>query len=265
MGQKVIVKSLDKKTWSGFSRFPKCHDHSVAKAHRGGYETGLTKDQEAYLEKELGLKAGELARHSDYWKEYAVVLTDRDLVLDMDNPRDILDLSILKMDPRVSNSVNERSNWPKAEYEIYDAEEDAQNENAKINEEARAMAKFVELTPQEKRNYLKLLGKGAGSMSDAIVTNLLFKIAKDDHAAFNRISDLPNYKTRILLYDLISEGYIKIKGGHYFYDQVAIGHGEESACQHLDDPHNQELKIMLAGKLQSNLKQEKKENKKENK
>ena len=245
MGQRIVVKSLNKINWAGMHRYHKCHDTIVAKEARGGYTTGLTKAGELAL----GLKENDLARHSSYWKEYAVTLTDKDLVLELDNPRDVVDLALLKADPRVCNSTNERHKWPKAEYEIYDAEEDAKNENAQISDEAKAISDFVDLTPAEKRNYLKLLGKGASSMSDVLVTNELFKIAKDDYAAFNAITDSPNYKTRVLLYDLISNKVVKIKGGYYIYDEVQLGQGERTACEFLDDPHNQELRITLSGKL----------------
>lgn len=248
MGQKIVVKSLNKTNWAGMHRYHKCHDTIVANETRAGYVTGLTKDQEVELESALGLEKGTLSRHSTYWKEYAVTLTDRDLVLDMDNPRDLLDLALLKADSRVCNSINERANWPKAEYEIYDAEEDAKNENAKIDEEARAISDFVKLTPNEKRNYLKLLGKAPGSMSDTVVTNILFKVAKNEFKRFNEITDSPNYKTRVLLYDLISDGIIKIRGGYYIYDEVQLGQGEKTACEFLDDPQNQDLKITLMGK-----------------
>jgi hypothetical protein len=252
MGQKIVVKSLHKSNWAGMHRYQKCHDTIIATETRAGYDTGLNEKEEQHLEKQLGLKEGDLSRHSNYWKEYAVTLTDRDLVLDLDNPRDVLDLSILKANPRVCNSTNERDKWPKAEYEIYDAEEDAKSENAKISDEAKAIADFVTLTPAEKRNYLKLLGRGgSSSMSDTLVTNELFKIAKNDYQAFNEITDSPNYKTRVLLYDLISEGVVKIRGGYYIYDEVQLGQGERTACEFLDDPHNQELRITLIGKINS--------------
>lgn len=249
MGQKVIVKSLNKPNWAGMHRYQKCHDHIVANNTKGGYQTGLEKEEARELEKDLGLKEGELSPYSEYWKEYAVTLTNKDLVLDMSIPRDRLDLAILKQDIRVCNSSSEKHLWPKAEYIIHDAEESAKEENAKITEEARAMADFVALNPNQRRDYLKLLGKGADSMSDAVVTNVLFKIAKDDYAAFNRITDAPNYKTKVLLYDLIAKGIVTMKGGHYFYDEVQLGHGESSSVAYLDDAQNQELKLLLMNKV----------------
>ena len=59
---------------------------------------------------------------------------------------------------------------------------------------------------------------------------------------------MTNYKTKVLLYDLITMKIVKMKGGHYFYDEVQLGHGEESSCQYLDDPHNNELRVLLMEK-----------------
>ena len=265
MGQKVVVKSLNKPNWAGMHRYQKCHDHIVAKSTKGGYQTGLSKEEASSLESELGLREGDLSPYSEYWKEYAVTITNKDLVLDMENPRDRLDIAILKMDSRVANSSTDRHKWPKAEYIIHDAEESAKEENSKITEEARAIADFVALTPSEMRNYLKLLGKGAGSMSDVVVKNVLFKVAKNEFDKFNRITDMPNYKTKVLLYDLIAMGTVKMKGGHYFYDEVQLGHGEDSSCAYLDDLHNQELRMLLINKVSGKAKKAATPKKKNNK
>ena len=68
MGQKIVVKSLNKTNWAGMHRYHKCHDTVVARETRGGYTTGLEDEDLGKLEKQLGLKDGDLARHSDYWK-----------------------------------------------------------------------------------------------------------------------------------------------------------------------------------------------------
>ena len=202
MNNTVIVKSLNKPNWAGMHRYNKCHDHVVAIVNRKGYQTGLSAEEARELEKKLGFEEGTLAPHSIYWKEYSVALTDRPLHMNLENPQDQLDYALLKASPRVANSLNELSKWPKAEYVIYDKEEDAKRENEFIDGEARAMHQFVELTPNEQRNYLKLLGKNEASMSDAVVRNTLFKIAKDSSAEFNKITDMPNKKYKLLIYDL---------------------------------------------------------------
>jgi len=249
MNKQIVIKSLDKPNWAGMPRYSKCHDHVIALVNRKGYSTGLSASEQKELEEQLGYEKGMLAPHSPFYKEYAVTLTDRPLHLDLDNAQDRLDYALIKMSPRIANSVNELNKWPKAEYVVYDKEEDAKNENTSIDNEARAIHDYMELTPSSKRDYLKLLGKAAGNMSDTVVTNVLFKIAKNDPTEFNRVSDMPNFKSKILVYNLISNKIITVKGGHYFYNDISLGHGEDDASAYLEDPHNQELKIALKGKL----------------
>jgi len=249
MQEQIILKSLNRPNWAGMSRYMKCHDTIVAGVDRRGYKTGLTEKEAKELEKELGYESGTLAPHSKFFKEYAVVLTGKPLHLDLNVPQDRLDYALIKASPRCANSVNEKHLWPKAEYVVFDKEEDAKRENATIDNEARAIHTFTELSANQKRNYLKLLGKAAGNMSDSIVTNVLFKIAKDQPTEFNRISTMSDFKTRIMIYDLVSDKIIKVKGGHYFYNEISLGHGEVDAARYLDDPHNQELKVALKGKL----------------
>ena len=249
MENKIIVKSLNKANWARRPRYNKCHDHIVARISRKGYATGLTTKKQIELEKDLGYDKGELSSHSEFWKKYAITMTERPLTLDLENPQDQLDYELIKQSPRVANSINELANWPKAEYVVFNQEEEALNENKTIDAEARAIHKFMELDANEKRSYLKLLGKAASNMSDPVVRNVLFKIAKNEPTAFNKISDMEDYASRLLVYDLISNKIIQVKGGHYTYNDLSLGHGEEKAARFLEDPHNQELKIALKAKL----------------
>jgi len=259
MEQSIVVKSLNKPNWARMPRYNKCHDHFVAHINRTGYITGIDEKEQRRLEKALGYDIGTLAPHSQFWKEYAIPMTDRDLRLDLTNPKDQLDYYLIKADPRVANSVNELANWPKAEYVVHDEEENARKENLEIDNEARAIHDYMELSSNEKRNYLKLMGKHSGSMSDARVVNILFKIAKEDPTEFNRISDLPGAKTMILIYDLIEKGILTVRGGIYYYNDMSLGHGETDTAAFLDSNKNQDLKITLKGKLDKLNKEEKEE------
>ena len=84
----VIVKAHKKHVWSGFHRFPKCKDTVIATFGRSGYDTGLSEGEEKELEKVLNLESGTLNRFSEYWQNYAVILTDKEKILKLDRPRD---------------------------------------------------------------------------------------------------------------------------------------------------------------------------------
>tara|TARA_R110000744_G_scaffold260846_1_gene375740 strand:+ start:5069 stop:5887 length:819 start_codon:yes stop_codon:yes gene_type:complete len=247
----VIVKAHKKHAWSGFHRFPKCKDTVIATYGRGGYDTGLTPQEEKTLEGVLNLEAGKLNRFSDYWQDYAVILTEKDKVLKLDRPRDFLDYKILSRSEKVCNSVNETDEWPKAVYVLYDAEEDAKKDNLKVKEKRKAYKLFNSMTIGEMKNVLKIMGKRANNSSDALVENTLSDIVDQQPQEFNEIVDLPDFKTRVLIEDLVGNNALRIRGGHYMFGDDPIGHDLESTIIYLKDPKNQDIVLSLKAKLQS--------------
>tara|TARA_R110002012_G_scaffold37023_4_gene104117 strand:- start:13594 stop:14358 length:765 start_codon:yes stop_codon:yes gene_type:complete len=254
MKGKVILKALERQSWSGFSRFPKCKDTVIASLGRGGYETGLSKEDEKRLEKELQMKPGELGKYSEYWRDYTVILNDKDKPLQLERARDFIDYKILMASNRVANSVNELSSWPKAEYVIYDAEEDAKKDNLKIKEKRKAYKKFNSMTSSEMRNVLKLMGKKAANASDTLIENTLAEILDKDPTIFNETMNMPDFKIRVLIEDLVSINALRIRGGHYMFGDSAIGHDLEATCLYLKDPKNQDIVLSLKSKLKASKK-----------
>ena len=250
----VILKALERQSWSGFNRFPKCKDTVIASLGRGGYETGLSDKEEKDLETTLQLKPGTLGRYSDYWRDYTVILTDKEKVLKLEQPRDYIDYKILMASNRVANSVNNLKDWPKAEYVLYDAEEDAKKDNLKIKEKRKAYKQFNSMTAAEMRNVLKLLGKKAENASDTLVENTLADIVDKDPASFNETLALPDFKLRELINDLVSINALRIRGGHYMFGDSAIGHDLEATCLYLKDPKNQDIVLSLKSKLKASKK-----------
>tara|TARA_R110000787_G_C13377270_1_gene441479 strand:- start:116 stop:880 length:765 start_codon:yes stop_codon:yes gene_type:complete len=254
MKGKIILKALERQSWSGFSRFPKCKDTVIASLGRGGYATGLTEAEEQKLETELQMKPGTLGKYSEYWRDYTVILNDKDKPLVLDRPRDFIDYKILMASNRVANSVNELTEWPKAEYVIYDAEEDAKKDNLKIKEKRKAYKEFNSMTSAEMRNVLKLMGKKAANASDTLIENTLAQILDDDPTIFNETMNMPDFKIRVLIEDLVSINALRIRGGHYMFGDSAIGHDLEATCLYLKDPKNQDIVLSLKSKLKASKK-----------
>ncbi len=254
MKGKVILKALERQSWSGFSRFPKCKDTVIASLGRGGYETGLTEKEEKDLELKLQMKPGTLGKYSEYWRDYTVILNDKDKPLILDRPRDFIDYKILMASNRVANSVNELNSWPKAEYVIYDAEQDAKKDNLKIKEKRKAYKQFNSMTSAEMRNVLKLMGKKAANASDTLIENTLADILDKDPALFNETMAMPDFKIRVLIEDLVAINALRIRGGHYMFGDSAIGHDLEAACLYLKDPKNQDIVLSLKSKLKASKK-----------
>ena len=232
---KVILKALERQNWSGFHRFPKCKDTVIASLGRGGYQTGLSEKEEKHLETELQMKPGTLGKYSEYWRDYTVILNDKDKTLKLELPRDYIDYKILMASNRVANSVNDLTDWPKAEYVLYDAEEDAKKDNLKIKEKRKAYKQFNSMTAAEMRNVLKLMGKKSNNASDTLVENTLADILDKDPASFNETMSQPDFKLRVFVEDLISINGLRVRGGHYMFGDSAIGHDLESTLLYLKE------------------------------
>jgi hypothetical protein len=254
---KVEIKALNRAIWpygnGDRTRYPKCLDTFIARPSRAGYVTGLTKAEADNLEQELRLEPGTLSPLSDFWKDYVIRMPETGLKLDMGIPGDRLKMALLKIEPRVANSVNERTNWPKAEYVVFDAEEDAKLENAKIDDELTAMSKFANLSNNEIKDYLKLLGKATKGISPNVAKNVLYKIAKDTPKKFNDITKLPNFNTLVLVHDLVENRIIRINGGYYYFGEQVLAYKEEATATFLDEPKNQQLKIALKQQLDAKI------------
>ena len=249
----VIVKAHKKHAWSGFHRFPKCKDTVIATYGRGGYDTGLSEAEEGDLEKVLNLEAGTLNKFSEYWQDYAVILTDKEKVLKLDRPRDFLDYKILTRSEKVANSVNETEDWPKATYVLYDAEEDAKKDNLKVKEKRRAYKQFNSMTISEMKNVLKIMGKRADNASDALIENTLAEIVEQESDKFNETMELPDFKTRVLIENLVNNNALRIRGGHYMFGDEPIGHDLQSTIIYLKDPKNQDIVLSLKARLQGTI------------
>tara|TARA_R110000787_G_scaffold153516_5_gene267443 strand:+ start:198 stop:971 length:774 start_codon:yes stop_codon:yes gene_type:complete len=251
---KVVLKALERQSWSGFHRFPKCKDTVIASLGRGGYSTGLTLEEEKELEAELQMKPGNLGKYSEYWRDYTVILNDKDKTLVLDRPRDFIDYRVLMSSKRVANSVNDLTDWPKAEYVLYDAEEDAKKDNLRIKEKREGYKKFNSMTSTEMRNVLKLMGKKSENASDTLIENTLADILDKDAASFNEILDQPDFKLRVFVEDLRGINALRVRGGHYMFGDSAIGHDLDATLLYLKDPKNQDIVLSLKSKLKASKK-----------
>ena len=250
-GQQIFIRSLKGHHWSGFHRYPKCKDTVIAALSKGGYATGLTEKEERDLEKKLRLNEGELNRYSSYWEDYSVILTDRELVLNLENPKDFIDYKVLMESKRVANSINEKHLWPKAEYVIYDAEEDAIKDNIAVKAKRKAYKKFNNLSLSRMREVLKLMGRRSDNVSEAIVENTLSEIVESDPKKFLDIVEHKDFDTKVLLQTLIDENIVRRRKGIHYYGDIQLGYDEDAAVAFLNNAENQEMVMVLKSKLEA--------------
>jgi hypothetical protein len=246
---KITIKPVNRRVWSGFQRFPKCQDTIIARLGRSGYDTGLSDKEQRDLEKKMNLKEGTLGPYSDYWKNYAVRLTNKELVLDLNNPKDLIDYKLCLKSNRVAPSIEGLLVTPKADYVISDENAEAKRANKKVETKTEAIMIFSKLTHEEMRNYLKLLGLDGSSTSGEVVKNKLWQEIDVAPENFLRLAQLKDFKTRVLITDLVRNNLLRVQGGHYLHGTTDIGYDIERAAAYLDDPENQDIRINLMSQL----------------
>jgi hypothetical protein len=250
MSNIVKIRPIKKVTWSGFVRYKNTKDYIVPHFDSGGtIVTGLNKEDEKRLSE---LLKRDLSPSSIFWRDYAIVMTEKEKELNIDNPEHELAYKLMLAHMRVANSETERHLWPAADYVIYNEETDAKVKNEKFSAKRKAVTLFNELTPIEMRNILKLYPGfvNTESVSMEIVEAKLFEFVEANPDEFVAKVKDKKLEMKIFLKDLVSSRILRKNKTSFYYGDDFLGHDEESTISYLDDLKNQDLKIDLKQQLQ---------------
>lgn len=250
MSNIVKIRPIKKLTWSGFVRYKNTKDYIVPHFDTSGtIVTGLTKDEEEDLGKKL---KRDLSPSSLFWRDYAIIMTEKEKELNLENPEHVLAYKLMLAHQRVANSETERHNWPAADYIIYNEETEAKVKNEKFSSKRKAVTVFNELTPLEMRNILKLYPGfvNTESVSSEIVEAKLFEFVEANPDEFVAKVKDKKLEMKIFLKDLTSSRILRKNKTSFYYGDDFLGHDEESTISYLDDLKNQDLKIDLKQQLQ---------------
>lgn len=250
MSNIVKIKPIDRMTWSGFVRYKNTKDYITPHYDQSGtIVTGLNPEDQARLEKIL---KRDLSPVSSFWHDYAIILTDKEKVLNLDNPEHELAYKFLLANKKVANSETERMEWPYAEYIIYNEELEAQVKNEKFTVKRKAVTAFNELSASQMRDILKLYPgfTKIDSVSPAIIETRLYELMEQDPAKFISLVQDKKLDMKVFLKDLVGHKILRKNKSAYYYGTDNIGHDEESTITYLEDPQNQGLLIALKQSLE---------------
>lgn len=244
----------------------------VPKLSSGIYVNILTNSEKAFLEEFMGLEHDDLSvykKKDNFWDDAnpeginKVILSKRDIYLDLSNPVDYIKYKILLANKNlVAPSMQAYEDMPKATYKYVLLEEDAEVKQAntrtsikmecykefgKIEDDVDTMRFIIEV--MEKRPYasdtkIEFL---KSKIDELITTNakMFLTIAKDEM--------LP---TKILIKKSVENGVIVMRGNQYYLRDGSLplcGNNEEPtlniAARFLNLPKNQSIKLMLEAKL----------------
>lgn len=265
----VWVKPVKRTSWlpaghDGHYRFTGCSVMLCPQANSrtGVLETGLSKEEEEQLEKEMRLTAGTLNRYNkDFWgnhKNYPLVPKDG-LELNLNIPMHYLHYKLCLANTLVANSEVELPESPKAEFYLASPKDEAKAQNIKDKKEREAATLYGKLTSSEKVNILKayalLENRKTGRPSkdwtlDTIDTEL-YKRVKTNPEEFVRIASNSSLATMIFIDDLVSARILSVVGSKYtpVGADRPLGITLEDTIAYLEDPRNQDVFVALKGKL----------------
>ena len=262
----VKIKPVRRSGWlplghDGEYKFTGCETHIVPfrSIETGQRQTGLDEAMEAKFEKALRMPAGSLSKYNEeFWSKYTVRLPKEGKTIDMDSPKDQLDLAVLKVNPLVAKSFSDIPNSPSAQFYISSELEEAKAKNATDKSERAASKKYGQLSTEDMLDMLRIYAHTEGKANarlnkntpvDLIESTLYAKL-KADPETFVAILEDVNYKTKILVDKLVTKRILIRSGSKYLvHGGDVIGNTLQTTIDFLEDPHNQNILIELKGKL----------------
>lgn len=243
---KVILKHVNRHSWSGVKRYKNCIDSLGSYFTRSGrLYTGLSKEDEKELGEELGY---DLRPGSEFWDTFRVRITGEDMIIDTEDPMDKLKYLFLRNHKRIKNGLDD--NKPTANYVLVNKEEEAKKTNEYGKIKRKAYREFDKMKPKDMRKALRIFGQNPGAASDEMVEARLTEYIENSPNKFiDKWVDNKHRATEYLVKEAVSNNIIRKNKTVYKYGSDIIGNGLMETIAFLDNPENQELKLAILNEL----------------
>lgn len=259
---KINVQPINRLTWlpsghDGEIRYTNCAEFVAVQFNTKTrtHNTGLEKEEEEILEKELKLSPGTLSRYNAiYWSSYPAMIpiTKEGIELNLENPKDYIIYKNLLAHTEVANSEMEKYDSPEYRYVITSPEQEAKlkNEKGKLRREAYKL--FGKLSVSDLKDILKLLGKRANddATTDFVESQITDFMDTNPQDFIDLVKD-KDFQMKVFVHDCIAIRVITKKGSKYMLNGGdVIGLSMEQAIEYLKNPENQDVYRSLKAKTQ---------------
>lgn len=221
-----------------------------------------SKEEQAWLEKELDVDLNIYKRKENYWVKHKVRLGKEERKLDLSNPKDYLDYLVLRSNP-LYIAPDGDSMKKKATYRYAMVSEEYETQTIVKASDKKKMA-YKEAAKLEERgkeamiNFLKVYGhRVSPETKEAFLIAQIDKIVEDDIESFLKIVVDKDYEIRLLITNAVEVGAVNKKGRIYSLpggDGLA-GVGEvatiENAVAYLKQPANADVINMLRARIKA--------------
>ena len=219
----------------------------------------LTRDEQAFFEKELFLKPGDLSiykKEDNYWHSFRIKLDKEGLSLDLADPIDNLKWRVLVVEPRVAPSWEQRYASGAYTFAIKDEEIETEARYVKGSRRKDAYKFFgkIENNEEKMRNVLRVYGSDPGpKVKRKTLYNKIDELIEDDRtldkilAVFND----PHFEMKIFIEEAIRCGAIEKKETRYYLPGGdKIGGTQLQAIDWLKDGLNQEVYLKIKNQIE---------------
>lgn len=253
--KEVIIKRVPRAGYFGLTAYPKSTTTLGCELSKNGFKTGLTAELELYYEDRLGLKKGELSKHSKWWGDVFNVQYNprlnntKETRLILEDDINQLRYYVLTASSKVANSEIAKKE-PFVDFYIVDEEAKAKAESEVFDYEWEAMELILKLSPDEKRASLRLFGKkGVDDLSEMMLKSELTKELKKDPKAFCEVLKDKQLKTRMFVEELIEYRVLIRSGNYYKNGDDTIASSTEEVLQYFEDLKNQSVVLAMGNRL----------------
>lgn len=243
---KVVIKALNKNPWSGVIQYRNCHTSLGPYLTRSGRNyTGLTPEDEERLGKKLRM---DLSSSSIFWDTFHVKMSDKDLILDTEDPYDELRYLFLKGHKRVANGLADKK--ATANYVIINEVEEAKELNKYNKQKRKALKEFDKLSFNDMRKCLRLYGHKSDTLDNEIVEQKLGELVDNDPIKFLTMwVENDSRETEFLIGDAVAKNVIRKNKNIYKYGTEIVGHNLAEAVTYLDDQQNQDIRLAIMNEI----------------
>ena len=276
---KYRLKSVPKSSWGftkggkKFTQFDKTKYRVVAyKDMSNNFITGLTKEDEKYFEEKLGKPMGYFSARSNFWYdspmecfgemtngfyvEYEVELDsegkDQGKIIetgeaDIEEVWNNLKIKFLMVNPSIAynNAANAQ-----AMLELSSLSEVSKQKVENRRHKAEAYAKYLTLTPEDKRKYFTVItGKSTSNLLDSAIDERLTDYIEGSPTqadTFVALIDDPSVDEKYKYNQLFLSGNITKDNSGYKFNGIQLGFTFDEIYKFLKDKKNQELKDLVS-------------------
>lgn len=247
----IVVRIIKINPWTNITKWATCFDYIGTYLTRTGVPyTGLSKDDQERLEKELNYANGALSPHGSFWDTFAVKLGKEDLILNTERPEDELKYLFLKGHKRVATGL--KGIQPGHDYVLINRNSEAEESNRLNKIKRDAYRELDKMSIEDMRKCLRLFGVKSDTISNELVEAKISEFIEATPQKFLTawVSN-PNKEIQFLIEEAIAKNVIRRNRTQYTYGTDTIANGIEEAIAYFKDKKNQDIKMAVLNEIKS--------------